>query len=66
MDDESRNTLRLKNAAFVQNIVKKAQEKDEPASPNFGEKDIQKIENLTNKLKDTYSEKWAAELKKKR
>ncbi|HIH13725.1 MAG TPA: hypothetical protein HA224_00545 [Nanoarchaeota archaeon] len=58
--------MRLKNAAFVQNIVKKAQETEEPASADFGEKDIQKIENITNRLKDSYSEKWAAELKKKK
>lgn len=49
--------LRQQSADFVRALVEKASQKEEPATPNFGEQDVQKIELLTSKLKEKYSGK---------
>jgi hypothetical protein len=42
---------------FVATLVKKASEREEPATPSFNDQDQQKITELTNKLKEKYSGK---------
>ena len=52
-----RKLMRARASEFVKNIVKKSQEKEEPAKPDFGEKDQEKIKKITQELKDEYSAK---------
>jgi len=52
-----RKAMRQKSNEFVQALVKKSQEKDSPADPNYGEKDMEKIKKITQELKDDYSAK---------
>jgi len=49
--------IRQKSAEFVKAMVKKAQTKEDPANPDFGEKDQEKIKKITQELKDQYSAK---------
>lgn len=57
MAKDSRIFIRDNARDFVATLVKKASEKEEPATPSFNDQDQQKISELTNKLKEKYSEK---------
>jgi hypothetical protein len=57
MKDAKRNALRAQSADFLQSVVKKSQEKEDPATPLTPVVDTKKIEDITNMLKDKYSEK---------
>jgi hypothetical protein len=57
MKDAKRNALRAQSADFLQSVVKKSQEKEDPATPQSPIVDTKKIEDITNMLKDKYSEK---------
>lgn len=52
-----RKELRQGSADFLKIMVEKIGQKDEPATPNFNFQDVQKIEQLTNKLREKYSGK---------
>ncbi len=53
----ARKELRQGSADFLKIMVEKINAKEEPASPNFDLQDVQKIEQLTNKLREKYSDK---------
>jgi len=57
MKDAKRTALRAQSAEFLQSVVKKSQEKEDPATPLTPVVDTKKIEDITNMLKDKYSEK---------
>jgi len=48
----NRAKIRAKSEEFLQQMVKKAQQKDEPAVPQVPETDLQKIEQLAKDLKE--------------
>jgi len=55
---EKRKELREKSSEFIKFLVEKAQTKEEPAQPNFGdEKDMEKIKQITQELKDQHAAK---------
>lgn len=60
MEKQARTTIRSQSAAFVRDIVRKAGEKEEPATPFAAEPDVKKIEEITNRLKDTFGSKKRA------
>ncbi len=51
----ARKELRQSSADFLKIMVEKIGQKEEPASPNFNFQDVQKIEELTNKLRENFS-----------
>ncbi len=57
MTKDSRIFIRDNARDFVATLVKKASEKEEPATPSFNDQDPQRITELTNKLKEKYSGK---------
>jgi hypothetical protein len=56
MNNAKRIAVRAQSADFLQSIVKKSQQKEDPATPQTPVVDTKKIEDITNMLKDKYSE----------
>jgi len=52
-----RKLIRAKSAEFLKSLVEKTQKKEEPAKPDFGEEDTEKIKRLTKNVKEIYAEK---------
>jgi hypothetical protein len=56
MNDRKRSVVRAQSADFLQSIVKKSQQKEDPATPQTPVVDTKKIEDITNMLKDKQAE----------
>jgi len=57
MVNPKRTMIRAKSSDFLQSIVEKSKQKEEPAVPQEQVKDMQKIEQMTNALKDKQASK---------
>lgn len=47
--------IRAKSAEFVKALVEKSKQKEEPAKPDYGEKDMEKVKKITQELKDQHA-----------
>jgi hypothetical protein len=59
-----RDEVRQKSADFLRGIVEKAKQKEDPAVPDFGEKDTQKIEKITKSIRENKPVEFKPRLRK--